>query len=74
MRGPSDALRGEPLIRYVCTKHVDRDPIGPWVTIVKGSWALCVSHVADGHDWHEIEPMRREQIADPAQLQERRAI
>ena len=67
-----ESLRSESRIRFVCKRHTERDPIGPLVTIVQGGWALCVSHVFEGHDWQQIEPTRREQLPGPL-LQHREA-
>jgi hypothetical protein len=73
MAMPGEGLRGQPLINFVCRRHADRDPIGPTITIVEGKWALCVSHANDGHEWHQIQPTRRDQIGEPAAMQDRRA-
>ena len=68
-----ELLRGESRIRFVCERHTERDPIGPLVTIVDGSWALCVGHLFDGHDWRQIELTQREYVPGPGQMQDREA-
>ena len=61
------------LIELVCRAHTDPDPVGPLITLVDGLWAYCDGHAESAHDWSRIQPTRREDLRDVAELQERRA-
>jgi hypothetical protein len=70
---PGEASGMTAFIELVCGAHNDPDPVGPLVTLVDGTWAYCVGHGHDAHDWSRIAPTRREDLAALTQLQERRA-
>jgi hypothetical protein len=72
MKTVGEALR-DSRIRFVCRRHTSPDPVGPTVTLVEHSWAVCFGRGEAGHQWHPIESTRFAHLGDPASIQDRTA-
>ena len=52
------------LITLVCDEHTTRDPTGPLITRVDGTWAYCAGNGASGHRWRQVPPTTRQELEE----------
>jgi hypothetical protein len=77
---PASSIRGDPmaatLIDFVCVRADHRPRTladRPELTIHRGGWAFCRQSQAGGHEWHQISPRTRDDLASWARSASDRA-
>jgi hypothetical protein len=67
---PASSARGDPmaatLIHFVCVRADHRPRTladRPALTIHGGGWAFCPQSQAGEHEWHQISPRTRDELA-----------